>query len=143
VAVLAALHRHAVSVRARVASEGRNEYVRGETYSTDLHRGHFVLGIIIGAAILGIIIAAMEGDEFPGWGKMVICVLAAAIPTAILNAVVPPELFFIPILVGAGCAMVAIMATCGMSAKRAGIAAGIYFAVQIVVGLAFAAIFRT
>lgn len=101
-----------------------------------------MLGIIIGAAILGIIIAVMEGDEFPGWGKMVLCVLAAGIPTFILNYVVPPELFFIPLLVGAGCAMLAIMATCGMSPKRSAIAAGIYFAVQIVVSLIFAAIFR-
>jgi hypothetical protein len=102
-----------------------------------------VCGIIIGAAILGIIIAVMEGDEFPGWGKMVICVLAAGIPTAIVNAIVPPELFFVGMLVGAVCAMLAIMATCGMGPKRAAIAAGIYFAVQIALGLAFSAIFRT
>lgn len=102
-----------------------------------------MLGIIIGAAILGIIIAVMEGDEFPGWGKMVICVLAAGIPAAIINAILPPELFFIGVLVGAVCAMFAIMATCGMGMKRAAIAAGIYFAVQIVISLAFAVIFRT
>ncbi len=102
-----------------------------------------MLGIIIGAAILGIIIAAMEEGEFPGWGKMVVCVLAAVIPNVILNQVLPPGLFFVGILVGAGCAMIAIMATCGMGPKRAGIAAGIYFAVQLVIGFAFAIIFRT
>ncbi len=37
-----------------------------------------MLGIIIGAAILGIIIAVMEQGEFPGWGAMVICVLAGS-----------------------------------------------------------------
>ncbi len=102
-----------------------------------------MLGIILGAAILGIIIAVMEQGEFPGWGKMVVCVLAAGIPNFILNQVLPAELFFVGILVGAVCAMFAIMATCGMGPKRAGIAAGIYFAIQLVIGLAFAAIFRT
>jgi hypothetical protein len=97
---------------------------------------------IIGAAILGIIIAVMEQGEFPGWGKMVICVLAAVIPRVILNAVLPPELFFVGLLVGAVCAMFAIMATCGMGPKRAGIAAGIYFAIQFVLSFAFAAMFR-
>lgn len=101
-----------------------------------------MLGILLSAAILGIIIAVMEGDEFPGWGIMIICVLAAGIPTAIINAILPPNLFFIGMLVGAVCAMVAIMATCGMGPKRAAIAAGIYFAVEIAIGLAFAAIFR-
>jgi hypothetical protein len=101
-----------------------------------------VLGIILGAAILGIIIAVMEGDEFPGWGNMVICVLAGGIPVAILNSALPPNLFFVGMLVGAVCAMLAIMATCGMGPKRAAIAAGIYFAVQIALGFAFAAIFR-
>jgi hypothetical protein len=101
-----------------------------------------VLGIIIGAAILGIIIAVMEQGEFPGWGKMVICVLAAGIPQLILNSVLPPELFFVGVLAGAVCAMFAIMATCGMGPKRAGIAAGIYFAIQTVIGFAFVAMFR-
>lgn len=101
-----------------------------------------MFGIIIGAAILGIIIAVMEGDEFPGWLNMVLCVLAAGIPTAIINTFLPPELAIIGLLVGAVCAMLAIMATCGMGPKRAALAAGIYFAVQIAIGFAFAAIFR-
>ena len=101
-----------------------------------------MLGIIIGAAILGIIIAVMEGGEFPGWGKMVVCVLAAGIPQAILNIVLPPEVFFVGILVGAACAMFAIMATCGMGPKRAGIAAGVYFAIQLVLSFALVAMFR-
>ena len=94
-----------------------------------------MLGIIIGAAILGIIIAAREGGEFPGWGKMVLCVLAAGIPQLILNVALPPDLWFVGTLVGAACAMFAIMATCGMGPKRAGIAAGIYFGISILIGL--------
>lgn len=102
-----------------------------------------MLGLILGAAILGIIIAAMEQDEFPGWGKMIICVLAAIVPAAIINAMLPPEVFFVGLVVGAACAAVAISATCGMSFKRAGIAAGIYLGVQVVISLALSAIFRS
>src|SRR5262245_2358585 len=90
-----------------------------------------VVGVLIGAAVLGIIIAVMEKGEVPGWGKMVACVLAAVLPTAVVNAVLPPELFLIGLLVGAVCAAFAIMYTCGMDMKRAFLAAGIYFAVQI------------
>ncbi|MBM3982153.1 MAG: hypothetical protein FJ304_18195 [Planctomycetes bacterium] len=101
-----------------------------------------VLGIIISAAILGVIIAVMEEGEFPGWGKMVLCVLAAAVPQYLLSFVLPGSLFFVGTLVGAGCAMLAIMATCGMGPKRAGIAAGVYFAVGLVIGLIMNVVFR-
>jgi hypothetical protein len=101
-----------------------------------------VCGLIIGAAILGIIIAVMEGGEFPGWGNMVICVLAAGIPSFLVSLVVPENLWILPLLVGAACAMVAISATCGMGLKRAAIASGIYFAVQLAISFAFVAIIR-
>lgn len=102
-----------------------------------------MLGLILGAGILGIIIAAMEQGEFPGWGKMIVCVLAAVIPAAVVNALVPPEAFIAGLAVGAGCAAVAISATCGMSVKRAAIAAGIYLAVQTVISFAMLAMFKT
>jgi hypothetical protein len=99
-----------------------------------------MLGLILGAAILGIIVAAMERGEFPGWGKMALCVLAAAIPAFVINALLPPELFIIGLAVGALCAGLAISATTGMGVKRASIAAGIYLAIQtaISLGLSFA-----
>lgn len=101
-----------------------------------------MLGLIIGAGILGIIIALMEQGEFPGWIKMALCVLAAGVPAAILDFLLPRELFFVGPLVGAVCATFAIMATCGMSLKRAGIAAGIYFTIQIALSLALSAMLR-
>jgi hypothetical protein len=94
-----------------------------------------MLGLILGAGILGIIIAVMEQGEFPGWGKMIICVLVAVIPAAIINALLPPGLFIIGLAVGALCAGFAISATCGMSVKRASIASGIYFAIQSTLSL--------
>ncbi|MBI3410831.1 MAG: hypothetical protein HY040_21045 [Planctomycetes bacterium] len=96
-----------------------------------------MLGILLGAAILGIIVAAMEQGGFPGWGKMIICVLAAITPAAIINFLLPPSLFIIGLAVGAVCAGLAISATCGMSVKRASIAAGIYLAIQAVISAGF------
>lgn len=96
-----------------------------------------MLGLFIGAAILGIIIAAMEQGDFPGWGTMLICVLAAVIPAALVNAALPPELFFVGLAVGAICAGFAISATTGMSVKRACIAAGIYLSIQAAISMAF------
>jgi hypothetical protein len=101
-----------------------------------------MIGILIGAAILGIIIAVMEEGEFPGWGTMVVCVLAAVIPATIINHLLPPGLFIIGLAVGAVCAGLAISATCGMTVKRASIAAGIYLAIQTVISLGFYALTR-
>jgi hypothetical protein len=92
--------------------------------------------------ILGILVSAvvMEGDsEFPGWGNMIVCVLAALIPMAIVNAFLPSALFAVGALVGAFTGGVAISWRCGMSFKRASIAAGIWLAVEIGLGLAFSA----
>ncbi len=41
-----------------------------------------MFGLLIGAAILGLIIAAMEENGFPGWLPMIICVLAASLAEA-------------------------------------------------------------
>jgi hypothetical protein len=94
-----------------------------------------MVGLVVGAAILGIIIAVMEGSDFPGWGVMILCVLAAAIPALIINALLPPGLFIIGLTVGAACAGIAIAATCGMGLQRAFIAAGIYLGCQATISL--------
>ncbi len=101
-----------------------------------------MLAMIIGAGILGIIIAVMEEGEFPGWGKMILCVLAAVIPAAIVNLFLPPALFFVGLAVGALCAACAISATCGMTVKRAAIASGIYLGIQTAISLLFFLITR-
>ena len=101
-----------------------------------------ILGLLIGAGILGIIIAVMEQDEFPGWWKMMGCVSAAVIPAAIINALLPPALFIIGLAVGAVCAGFAISATTGMSVKRAGIAAGIYLAIQTAISFGLQLLLR-
>ena len=95
-----------------------------------------MLGLLLGAAILGIIIAVMEG-EFPGWGKMVLCVLVAVIPAVIINMLLPPGLFIIGLAVGAVCAGFVISVVTGMGVQRVCIAAGIYLAIQAAISVAF------
>jgi hypothetical protein len=94
-----------------------------------------MLGILIGAAVLGVIIAVMEEGDFPGWFPLILCVLAASIPAAIVNALLPPHLFFVGAAVGTACATVAISALCQMTVQRAFIAASIYFGFQLVLGV--------
>jgi hypothetical protein len=96
-----------------------------------------MLGLVIGAGILGIIIAVMEREGFPGWGAMIVCVLAAAVPAALINALLPPSLFLVGLAVGAMCAGLAISAMTGMGVKRASIAAGIYLGIQTAISLLF------
>ncbi len=98
--------------------------------------------LLIAAAILGIIIAVMEDDEFPGWGRLFVCVLAAVLPAAIINTFLPPELFFIGLAIGAGCAGLAIAAMFGMTVKRATIAATIYLGIQVALSLLLRMMFR-
>jgi hypothetical protein len=92
-----------------------------------------MLGILVGAAILGLIITVMEQGEFPGWPKMIGCILAFAIPNIILTLALPPGLFFVGILVGAICATFAISYLVGMVIKRAAIAVGIFVGIQLAI----------
>ena len=99
--------------------------------------GAVMLGLLIGAAILGLIIAAMEREGFPGWAAMIVSVLAATIPAALINGLLPPGLFIVGLAVGALCSGLAISAMRGMSVKRASIAASIYLGIQTAITLVF------
>lgn len=94
-----------------------------------------MVGLLVNAGILGVIIAIMEEGDFPGWFSMMACVLAAVFPAALINAMIPPSLFFVGLAGGAVCAGFAISALCGMSVKRASIAAGIYLVVSTLISL--------
>ena len=100
-----------------------------------------MLELLLGAGVLGTIIAVMEDGDFPGWFSMIICVLAALLPAAIVNAFIPPGLFIVGLAVGAGCAAVAISAFCGMTIKRAAIAASIYLGIRVVLSICFQLMF--
>jgi hypothetical protein len=83
-------------------------------------------GLVLGAVLLGVIIAVVEEDEFPGVGRMMLCVLAAVVPAALLRYVLPGGLSFLGTLFGAACAAVAIALLCRMTLRRAAIAAATY-----------------
>ena len=92
--------------------------------------GLIFIELVVGAGILGITIAVMEEGEFPGWVRMIGCVLLAVLSATLVNAFLPPGFFLVGLAVGAVCAGIAISAMCGMSVKRATIAASIYLAFQ-------------
>jgi len=94
-----------------------------------------MIGLLIGAALLGIIIAVMEQDEFPGWFQVIGCVVATTLSTALVNAFLPTFLSFIGAIVGAIVGGLAISALCGMSVQRATIAAAIWLV--LVTGVSF------
>jgi hypothetical protein len=94
-----------------------------------------MLGLLLSAAVLGLVIVVMEGDgDFPGWGNMLICVLAALIPMVLINSVLPPAGFALGAVAGAFTGGLAVSWRCGMSYQRATIAAGIWLAVEIGLG---------
>ena len=95
-----------------------------------------MIGLAVGAGILGIIIMVMEEGDFPGWLPMIVCALAATVPAAIINLFLPPELFIVGLAVGAIIAGLAISALCGMTVKRASIAAAIYLGIRVVMSFA-------
>ncbi len=97
-----------------------------------------MIGIIVSAAILGGIIALMQESDFPGWMEMIICAIAALVPTVLLRIMLPESLSLLAPLAGASAATIAISTTCGMTVGRSAIAAGIWFAAQIVLQLGLA-----
>lgn len=99
-----------------------------------------VLGLLFDAAIIGLVIAAMEKSEFPGWGPMLGCVLAIGFSTGAVSAMLPDALELLSIPAGALVGAFVISFFCGMSLKRGAIAAGIYMGIRLAVGLIFAAI---
>lgn len=97
-----------------------------------------MLGLFLGAAILGVIITVMEDGEFPGWWPLLGCVLIASVPSFAVVISGAVEYALPAALAGAILCCFAIMFLCQMTLKRAAIAAGIYFGVQFCLGLLLA-----
>ena len=102
-----------------------------------------MLQLLIGAGVLGVIIVVMEEGDFPGWFPLIVCVLAASLPAALINFFLPPGLFIVGLAVGAACAGLAISAFTGMSFQRASVAAGIYLAFSTLVSWGLSAMMST
>lgn len=101
--------------------------------------------LIFDAAIIGIIIACMEEGDFPGWLHAGGSALLIIVTTVLVRAIFPEELegftvffaLFVSSAAGAVVGGVVISALCGMSFKRASIAASIYLGYKIAAGLFF------
>ena len=98
-----------------------------------------VFGLLFDAAIIGLVIAAMERGEFPGWGPMIACVFIIGATSAGVAHLLPEDLADLGILAGAAVGAVAISWLCDMSLKRSAIAAGIYLGIRLVLAFLFAA----
>jgi hypothetical protein len=102
-----------------------------------------MFGLLIDAALIGIIIAVMEGGDFPGWLPALGCAVVISLGTYVIQLglveVIGSAGAWLGIVLGALLGGVVISALCGMSVKRAAIAASIFLGVKIVIGLAFVA----
>jgi hypothetical protein len=94
-----------------------------------------MLALVIDAAVLGVIIAAMEQDDFPGWLRAGACALLMSLVMYAISLVLPGLLALAGFVVAAIVGAFAISALCGMSVKRGAIAASIFLAYKLVMAL--------
>lgn len=103
-----------------------------------------MLGLLLGAVVLGVIVSVMEGD-FPEFLPLLGCVIvvsAASFVTSLLIGETENVLLaFAPLVVAAGAGGVAISGLLGMTVKRASIAAGIYLFVNLLIAVGFLLVF--
>lgn len=93
--------------------------------------------LIFDAALIGIIIAAVERSEFPGWGPMIGCVLAIGITSNVAAHFLPEQISLLGYVAGAVLGAFLIAWLCETTLKRGALAAGIYLAVRLLLALVF------
>ncbi len=105
-----------------------------------------MLWIFVDAAVLGIVIAAMEEGDFPDWWKVIVCALGTALATLGIQAALVPVAgmlgAWVSLFFGALVGGLLISALCSMSVKRASIAAAIFLGYKVVISLLFFQMFR-
>lgn len=97
----------------------------------------FMLGLLLDAALIGIIIAVMERGEFPGWGIAIGCAFAIGITSNVVSMLLPGVLSLLGVVAGAVVGAFVISWLCEMTFRRSVQAAGIYLAVSFVFSLIF------
>lgn len=93
-----------------------------------------IFGILVGAAILGVIVAVREG-EFPGWGPMCGISLAAGGTRGLVEVFVPTPLDLLGTAVGAGIAMLLISWILESPLRRSAMTTGIWFGSLVLLSL--------
>lgn len=94
-----------------------------------------MLWLIIDAAILGLIIAVVEKDAFPGWPPMIGCALVVSVVTNAVAHFLPGWLALLGIVAGASAGGFLISWLCGMTWRRGFLAAGIYLGLRLALSL--------
>jgi len=94
-----------------------------------------MLGLVIDTAVLGLIIAVIEQDDFPGWLRAGACALLMSVVMYAISLVLPGLLALAGFAVAAIVGAFAISALCGMTVKRGAIAASIFLAYKLVMAL--------
>jgi hypothetical protein len=96
-----------------------------------------LLMLLVDAAIIGLIIAVMEQEEFPGWGPMLGAALLIAVAGSAAEHALPGIPGILASCVAAGLVgAVVISWLCGMSFRRAAIATSIYLTIKFLLGMA-------
>jgi len=88
--------------------------------------------LILDAALMGIIIAVVAKDAFPGWGAAIGVVFATGLATAVVGMFLPGFLGLIANVVGAVVGAFAISWLCQLDLRTSLKAAGIYLGVSLV-----------
>jgi hypothetical protein len=94
-------------------------------------------GLIIDAAIIGIVIVAMEQGEFPGWGAMLGCAILIGATRYGVTHYATDGIWPLGVLAGALVGGMVISWLCDMSLRRGALAAGIYLAARFLVHWVF------
>ncbi len=97
-----------------------------------------MFGFIVSAALIGLVITAFNGWEWPGWGPAFGAAFATAVATTLVAILLPDGLWFLAVLAGAGVGALVIHWLCEMSLVRSLQAAGVYLGLRIVFGFAIA-----
>lgn len=95
----------------------------------------YIVEFIVGAALLGILVAVVEHGEFPGWGAMIGIAVVGPAAGGFVAAWAPTPLGILGILVSAtltAALLVWLLRTTWRSASKI---AGLYVAIRVAFGL--------
>ncbi|MBL8850049.1 MAG: hypothetical protein JNG89_10205 [Planctomycetaceae bacterium] len=98
-----------------------------------------MLGLIVivamDTAALMLIIRVMENEDIDDWFRVGVCAVLMSIVMSVVSNVLPGLWALLGFAVAAGAGALLISALCGMSVKRAGIAAAIFWGYKIALAL--------
>jgi hypothetical protein len=94
----------------------------------------YVIGMLVSAAILGVIVAVREG-EFPGWGPLCGIALASGGTRGLVGVFIPTPFDLLGTVVGAGIALLLIGWLLESPMRRTAVTTAIWFGIMILLSL--------